>query len=315
MHGVPSSIELVVGLPKEDQPFFPRKGRSTCFAPKSARRAWLAMRQWSPVTDCLWLEQSATKMAERYLITKVASVEGAAVPELVKLKVARDEKLAEEKKAAIAAIKKTKEEERAKLKERTAAYEKEYAEASKELVKLRREAKVNGNFFVEPEAKLLFVVRIAGIIKMSPKPRKVLQLLRLKQLHNGVFLKVNKPILNMLKLVQPYVTYGYPSLKTVRELVYKRGFGKVNKQRIPLSSNDIISESLGKFGIHGMEDIIHEIYTVGPNFKQVSNFLWPFKLSSPKGGFINKRHGFCEGRGGDWGNREELINDLLRRMN
>ena len=30
----------------------------------------------------------------------------------------------------------------------------------------------------------------------------------------------------MLKLVQPYVTYGYPSLKTVRELIYKRGFGK-----------------------------------------------------------------------------------------
>ena len=76
-------------------------------------------------------------------------------------------------------------------------------------------------------------------------PRKVLQLLRLKQLHNGVFLKallqgslvevqpscvrpqVNKPILNMLKLVQPYVTYGFPSLKTVRELIYKRGFGKV----------------------------------------------------------------------------------------
>ena len=87
--------------------------------------------------------------------------------------------------------------------------------------------------------------------------RKVLQLLRLKQLHNGVFLKarlwlsiaaiapigrpktackkhhlariwqVNKPILNMLKLVQPYVTYGFPSLKTVRELIYKRGFGKV----------------------------------------------------------------------------------------
>ena len=32
---------------------------------------------------------------------------------------------------------------------------KEYAEASKELVKLRREAKVNGNFFVEPEACFL----------------------------------------------------------------------------------------------------------------------------------------------------------------
>ncbi|CAK8990474.1 unnamed protein product [Durusdinium trenchii] len=242
-------------------------------------------------------------------------VEGAAVPELVKLKQERDAKLAEEKKKALEEKQKTREEERAKLKERTAAYEKEYADTAAELVKLRREAKLNGNFFVEPEAKLIFVVRIAGIMKMSPKPRKVLQLLRLKQLHNGVFLKVNKPILNMLKLVQPYVTYGYPSLKTVRELIYKRGFGKVSKQRIPLSSNDIISENLGKHGIHGMEDIIHEIYTVGPSFKQVSNFLWPFKLSSPKGGFINKRHGFCEARGGDWGNREDLINDLLRRMN
>merc|ERR1719398_355811 len=56
---------------------------------------------------------------------------------------------------------------------------------------------------------------------MAPKPRKVLQLLRLRQLHNGVFLKVNKPILHMLKAVQPFVTYGYPSLKSVRDLVYK----------------------------------------------------------------------------------------------
>merc|ERR1712046_409877 len=114
-------------------------------------------------------------------------------------------------------------------------------------------------------------------------PRKVLQLLRLKQLHNGVFLKVNKPILQMLKNVQPYVTYGYPSLKTVRELVYKRGFGKINKQRIPLSDNAIIEENLGKHGIHGVEDLIHEIYTVGPHFKQASNFLWTFKLSAPRG--------------------------------
>merc|ERR1711972_82022 len=146
------------------------------------------------------------------------------------------------------------------------------------LITLRREAKVAGNFFVEPEAKLIFIVRIVGIIKMSPKPRKVLQLLRLRQIHNGVFLKVNKPILQMLKLVQPYVTYGYPTLRSVRELVYKRGFGKVNKQRIPLSDNAIITEALGEHGIFGMEDLIHEIYTVGPHFKQATNFLWPFKL-------------------------------------
>ncbi len=38
---------------------------------------------------------------------------------------------------------------------------------------------------------------------------------------------------------------SYPNLKTVRELVYKRGFGKVNKQRIALTDNSIIEKALG----------------------------------------------------------------------
>mmetsp|Transcript_9439 Transcript_9439/g.25117 ORF Transcript_9439/g.25117 Transcript_9439/m.25117 type:complete len:255 (-) Transcript_9439:81-845(-) len=254
-------------------------------------------------------------MASRYLITADKVVEGAVVPEKIKLKMARNANLLEEKTKAVSEAKTSLEEQRASLKKRTQEYEKEYADHQKKLIDLRREAKLGGNFFVEPEAKLLFVVRIVGIIKLSPKPRKVLQLLRLKQLHNGVFLKVNKPILQMLKLVQPYVTYGYPSLKTVRELVYKRGYGKVSKQRIPLSDNEIIAGKLGEKGLHGIEDLVHEIYTVGPNFKQAANFLWPFKLSAPRGGFKCKRHGYCEMKGGDWGNREEEINELIARMN
>ena len=31
----------------------------------------------------------------------------------------------------------------------------------------------------------------------------------------------------MLRRVEPYVAWGYPNHKTVRELLYKRGFGKV----------------------------------------------------------------------------------------
>merc|ERR1712194_539517 len=255
-------------------------------------------------------------MAERYAIAKENVAEGAVVPESVKLKLARNAALAEEKVAATAAKKKERTDVRHNLKMRTLKYDKEYATFERKLINLRRQAKMAGNFFVEPEAKLLFVMRIVGIIKLSPKPRKVLQLLRLKQLHNGVFLKVNKPILNMLKLVQPYVTYGYPSLKTVRDLMYKRGFGKVNKQRIPLSDNAIISDCLGaSCSIYGVEDLIHEIYTVGPNFKQAANFLWPFKLSSPSSGFNCKRHGYAEMKQGDWGNREDGINELIARMN
>lgn len=61
----------------------------------------------------------------------------------------------------------------------------------KDLIRLKREAKTKGGFYVEPEAKLAFVVRIRGINDMHPKSRKILQLLRLRQIHNGIFIKVS----------------------------------------------------------------------------------------------------------------------------
>ena len=42
--------------------------------------------------------------------------------------------------------------------------------------------------------------------------------------------QVNKATMNMLRQAEPYVTWGYPNLKTVKELIYKRGFGKVRFQ-------------------------------------------------------------------------------------
>ena len=154
----------------------------------------------------------------------------------------------------------------------------------------------------------------SSINKIAPKPRKILQLMRLLQINNGIFVRLTKATTEMIRVVEPFVAYGYPSLKTVRELVYKRGHGKIDKQRIPLTDNAIIEDKLGKFGIVCMEDLIHEIYTVGPNFRQATNFLWPFKLSNPTGGFHSRKFKhFVEG--GDLGNREEKINALIAQMN
>jgi len=192
-------------------------------------------------------------------------------------------------------------------------YHKEYTAADEALVKAKRDAKAAGSFFVEGEAKVAFVIRIRGINKLAPKPKKILQLLRLRQLHNGVFVKLNKCTWNMLRMVEPFVTYGFPSRSTISKLVYKRGYGKVNHSRIPLTDNSIIADQLGSSGIACMEDLIHEIATCGPKFKEANNFLWPFKLSSPLGGFEVKRHSFAQGFGA-FGNREELINQLVKKM-
>jgi len=148
---------------------------------------------------------------------------------------------------------------------------------------------------------------------VSPKVKKILRLLRLRQLHNAVFVRLNGPMIQMLRLVEPYITYGYPNLKTVRELVYKRGFAKIKGNRIPITENSVIEEHVGKYNLICLEDLIHEIFTCGPHFKEATKFLWPFKLNPPRGGFVKKRVHFTEG--GDAGNREHYINKLARQMN
>lgn len=149
---------------------------------------------------------------------------------------------------------------------------KKYFEANKaeelRLINEKRVARNNGNFFVAPAAKVAFVIRTKGINKIRPQVKKILQLFRLRQLNNGVFIKINKATLNMLNRVAPYVTFGYPSRKVIAELIYSRGFGKVNRARIPLSDNCFIEQNLGKAGITCVEDLIEEIHKVGANFKE-----------------------------------------------
>jgi 60S ribosomal protein uL30 len=195
---------------------------------------------------------------------------------------------------------------------RAEKYVKEYRDQERDDLRLKREARKSGNYHVPAEPKLAFVMRIRGINQVAPKVKKVLQLFRLRQINNGVFIKLNKATINMLRICEPYITWGTPNIKSIREMIYKRGFIKVDGKRTPITSNDLVEETLGRHGIICVEDMIHEIATVGPNFKYVSNCLWPVKLNTPTGGWRKKTNHFVEG--GDFGCREDKINALLRKM-
>ncbi|KAL9255935.1 Large ribosomal subunit protein uL30y-like protein [Drosera capensis] len=253
---------------------------------------------------------------------------GVIVPESALKKQKRAEEWEEAKKKEIDEKRVKNAENRKLIFRRAKVYAKGYDEQEKELIRLKREAKFKGGFYVEPEAKLLFIIRIRGLWSSFVKPMMFLYyvvitmewkkptqhtVMNEEGIFNGVFLKVNKATLNMLHRVEPYVTFGYPNLKSVKELIYKRGYGKVNKQRIALTDNSVIEQVLGKHGIICIEDLVHEILTVGPHFKEANNFLWPFKLKAPLGGLKKKRNHYVEG--GDAGNRENFINELIRRMN
>jgi len=246
--------------------------------------------------------------------TTVPTVADIEVPETLLKKRKQTEKAREERLAKATAAKKAAKAKRKVIFKRAEFYVKEYLSKEREEIRLKRAARASGDFYVPAQPKVLFVIRIRGINEIAPKPRKILQLLRLLQINSGVFVRVTKATQQMLRLVEPYVTYGEPNLKTVRELIYKRGYGKVTRQRVPLSNNSVIENALGKYDILSVEDLVHEIFTVGPNFKQASNFLWPFKLSNPTGGWRTRKFKHYV-EGGDFGNREANINNLVRQMN
>jgi len=244
--------------------------------------------------------------------TKGVAVKRPSVPETL----AKKRKLNKERRTTAVRLRllalKKKAEKRRDIFKRAEKYAKEYRTKDLDNLRCARQARKSNNFFVPDQPKVAFVMRIRGINGLHPKPRKVLQLFRLRQINNGVFIRINKSTINMLRLAEPYITWGYPNLKSVRELIYKRGFGKVDRRRVALTNNEMIEKKLGRFGIICMEDIIHEIMTAGPHFKQASNFLWYFKLNTPNGGWRKKNNHFVDG--GDFGCREEKINNLIRRM-
>merc|ERR1719152_1010701 len=216
-----------------------------------------------------------------------------AVPELQRKKQEREARLAKALTATRAARKTEVAAKKAEWMKRGQAHFESHMAEQKRLVDAKRP--VAGKLFVPAQPKVLLVVRVKGINKVAPKSKLILRLLRLRQIHNAAFVKVNKASLSMLNKVSPYITWGVP-----------------NRQRIRLSDNFIVEQALGKMGVICMEDIVNEILTCGPNFKQVNNFLWPFKLNTPKGGYTYRTKSYLNG--GVTGDREAYINQWVRMM-
>jgi large subunit ribosomal protein L7e len=153
----------------------------------------------------------------------------------------RDAKRAKDRKKALVDAKNDRKAARKLALGNAEKYAKEYAAADQAIIDGKRKAKSKGEFWVDAEPKVAFIIRIKGINKLAPKPKKILQLFRLRQLHNGVFVKLNKATWNMINIILPHVTLGYPSRETISKLIYKRGHGKVDRCRIPLTDNSIIA--------------------------------------------------------------------------
>ncbi|KAI9295852.1 ribosomal protein L30p/L7e [Neoconidiobolus thromboides FSU 785] len=153
---------------------------------------------------------------------------------------------------------------------------------AKEVRRLNRIKRHNILPKVPLTGKVYLVIRNKTIGDIPVTVKKAFSELRLSKINTAVFVEATKENMDKIQLISPYVVFGEPNLNSVKSLIYKRGYTEINDKRVVLDNNNLVEEKLGEQGIICIEDLVHEISTVGDNFNIVSNFLAPFSFIIPK---------------------------------
>lgn len=171
-------------------------------------------------------------------------------------------------------------------------------------------------------ATTVFAILLRPTIHTTPKPvKKTLSSLRLRRLHEGVFLPYTPATRKMLHLVEPYVLYGIPSMETISDMVRRRGFCRIDGKRVPLADNNVIEQELGELGLICVEDLVQVLSTASLDaieggdegtFFKVAKFLWPFRLTARKSKFQRRMLDLKDGK--LYGDQGEAMNGYIREM-
>jgi 60S ribosomal protein uL30 len=125
---------------------------------------------------------------------------------------------------------------------KAAAFVKDYRQKFASGTRLARESKkFRKQSDVDVESKLLLVIRHKAGKNLDDKTKKILHVLKLYDMHSASFVKATTATTKMLHLASPGIVYGEPSLKTVRDLIQKRGFARIKKKRVALTNNQVCS--------------------------------------------------------------------------
>jgi large subunit ribosomal protein L7e len=161
-----------------------------------------------------------------------------------------------------------------------------------------------------------FVVRVHEGRHTSEEIKRVLKEMKLTKKYDAIFMNLNEDNMEKLKAYDSYLAYGYLSKKLVDELIHRRAYSTITGKKDALSDNNIVEKVLGDKGILCLNDLSHEIYTVGPHFNDAIAILNTFKLSAPVGNYEKKIlhvHDEVEQQGGGFlgTNMDAFLSKLL----
>jgi len=161
--------------------------------------------------------------------------------------------------------------------------------------------------------KMVLVIRIRTADGIGKMAIRAMRQLRVMNMYHAAFVRYDDKTHRMLKTAEPYITWGEVDVRTIRDLLTKRGFAVVDGKRMILNSNTAVEDALGSIDMIAIEDLIKELVSVGDKFDTVNAFLAPFELSAPAGG-MKKDNFVSVEKGGQFGDRGKKINELVQSM-
>jgi len=155
------------------------------------------------------------------------------------------------------------------------------------------------------ERKCILVIRIRGGVNATMRVEDTLKMLRLDRNMASTLLDDRPEYKGMLQHAKDYITWGEPTVETVRVLLEKRG-----KQ---VGDDPISEDTLKSLGYDSLDALASALCSGNVEFHKLEGVKPFFRLRPPKTGF--KRTGQRPYRSwGALGPRGEAINELAKRM-
>ena len=112
---------------------------------------------------------------------------------------------------------------------------------------------------------------------------RALEKFNLTHRNSAVFVRLTDSALNELRIIRHFVCWGQPSLKSVKDILYKHGAIKnADGRYVALSDNRTVEAVLGQYGIVCVEDLVHELHSLGPHFDEVISSLGTLSFSKSR---------------------------------
>jgi large subunit ribosomal protein L30 len=153
--------------------------------------------------------------------------------------------------------------------------------------------------------KTLFVVRIRGGVDARKTVEATLTMLRMERNNYATILKESSSYLGMLRKAKDYLTWGEPTVDTVKLVLEARG--KI------AGDEKITDEALKTLGYESIEKLATAIVAGDVEFSQLNGVKPFFRMHPPKKGFKRTVKRPYNDHG-ELGYRGEAINELVKRM-